>query len=64
MALLAALSVSGVALAGIAGCGGVSGGESGGVGKQHGGTLTVLAASSLIDAFGVLANRFEEQYLA
>ena len=57
MALLAALSVSGVALAGIAGCGGVSGGE----GKQQGGTLTVLAASSLIDAFGVLANRFEEQ---
>jgi molybdate transport system substrate-binding protein len=59
---LAALLVSGVALAGIAGgCGGVSGGESGGGGKQQGGTLTVLAASSLIDAFGVLANRFEEQ---
>jgi molybdate transport system substrate-binding protein len=58
---LAALSVSGVALAGIAGCGGVSGGEGGGGGKQQGGTLTVLAASSLIDAFGELANRFEEQ---
>ena len=59
---MAALLVSGVALAGIAGgCGGVSGGESGHVGKQQGGTLTVLAASSLIDAFGVLANRFEEQ---
>jgi molybdate transport system substrate-binding protein len=54
---LAALSVSGVALAGIAGCGGVSGGE----GKQQEGTLTVLAASSLIDAFGELANRFEQQ---
>jgi molybdate transport system substrate-binding protein len=59
---LAALLVSGVALAGIAGgCGGVSGGESGHVRKQQGGTLTVVAASSLIDAFGVLANRFEEQ---
>src|SRR5215204_658702 len=53
--------VSGVALAGVAGCGGVSGGENAGGGKQQGGTLTVLAASSLIDAFGVLANRFEEQ---
>jgi molybdate transport system substrate-binding protein len=62
MTPLAALLVSGVALAGIAGgCSGVSGGESGGGGKQQGGTLTVLAASSLIDAFGVLANRFEEQ---
>ncbi|HSK83411.1 MAG TPA: molybdate ABC transporter substrate-binding protein [Rubrobacter sp.] len=57
LTLLAALLVSGVTLAGIAGCGGVSGGE----GKQQGGTLTVLAASSLIDAFGELANRFEEQ---
>src|SRR5215207_8329166 len=53
--------VSGVALAGVAGCGGVSGGENAGGGTQQGGTLTVLAASSLIDAFGVLANRFEEQ---
>jgi len=53
--------VSGVALVGIAGCGGVSGGDAGGGGKQEGGTLTVLAASSLIDAFGELANRFEEQ---
>jgi molybdate transport system substrate-binding protein len=58
---LAALMVSGVALAGAVGCGGVSGGEGAGGGKQRGGTLTVLAASSLIDAFGVLANRFEEQ---
>jgi len=58
---LAALLVSGVALVGIAGCGGVSGGDAGGGGKQEGGTLTVLAASSLIDAFGELANRFEEQ---
>jgi molybdate transport system substrate-binding protein len=44
-----------------AGCGGVSGGEGGGGGRPQGGTLTVLAASSLIDAFGELANRFEEQ---
>ena len=58
---LTALLVSGVALVGIAGCGGVSGGDAGGGGKQEGGTLTVLAASSLIDAFGELANRFEEQ---
>jgi molybdate transport system substrate-binding protein len=58
---LAALMVSGVALAGVAGCGRVSGGEVGGGGRPQGGTLTVLAASSLIDAFGVLANRFEEQ---
>ncbi len=34
---------------------------SGGGGKQQGGTLTILAASSLIDAFGELGNRFEEQ---
>jgi molybdate transport system substrate-binding protein len=61
LTLLAALMVSGVALAGVAGCGGVSGGEGAGGGTQQGGTLTVLAASSLIDAFGVLANRFEEQ---
>jgi molybdate transport system substrate-binding protein len=61
LTLLAALMVSGVALAGVAGCGRVSGGEVGGGGRPQGGTLTVLAASSLIDAFGVLANRFEEQ---
>ena len=29
--------------------------------RQQGGTLTILAASSLIDAFGELGNRFEEQ---
>jgi molybdate transport system substrate-binding protein len=53
--------VSGVTLAGIVGCGGVSGGEAGDGGRPQGRTLTVLAASSLIDAFEVLANRFEEQ---
>ena len=61
LTLLAALSVSGVTLAGIVGCGGVSGGEAGDGGRPQGRTLTVLAASSLIDAFEVLANRFEEQ---
>jgi molybdate transport system substrate-binding protein len=58
---LAALMVSTVALAQVAGCSGVSGGEGAGGRKQQGGTLTILAASSLIDAFGVLANRVEEQ---
>jgi molybdate transport system substrate-binding protein len=53
--------ISGVALVWGAGCGGVSGDEGGGGGRPQGGTLTVLAASSLIDAFGELANRFEEQ---
>jgi molybdate transport system substrate-binding protein len=53
--------LSGVALVWGAGCGGVSGDEGGGGGRPQGGTLTVLAASSLIDAFGELANRFEEQ---
>ena len=61
LTLLAALMVSGFAQTGVAGCGGVSGGEGAGGGTRQGGTLTVLAASSLIDAFGVLANRFEEQ---
>ncbi len=44
-------------------CGGSSGGgagDGGGQGQQ-GGTLTVLAASSLTDAFGELATTFEEQ---
>src|SRR5919112_6340058 len=40
-------------------CGGEGGASSGGV--QRGGTLTVLAASSLTDAFGELGNTFEEQ---
>ena len=61
LTLLAALMVSTIALAQVAGCGRVSGGEAGDGGRPQRGTLTVLAASSLIDAFGVLANRFEEQ---
>ena len=60
--LLAALAVAGLAVAWLAGCGGNSGGanaegDSGG----QGGTLSVFAASSLTDAFGVLAKGFEEQ---
>jgi molybdate transport system substrate-binding protein len=60
LTLFAALLAAGIALVGVTGCGGVSGEEAGG-GRQQGGTLTVLAASSLIDAFGELANGFEQQ---
>ena len=42
----------------LAGCGGS--GSGGGGGKQ-GGTLTILAASSLTDAFGELGNTFEKE---
>lgn len=55
----------------LAACGGGSGGgsgggeggqqEGGGGGESEGGTLTVLAASSLTDAFGELATTFEER---
>ena len=46
----------------LTGCGGGSGGSgSGGGGEKQGGTLTILAASSLIDAFGELGETFEEQ---
>src|SRR5918911_1392207 len=49
----------------VVGCGGSgsSGGSggSGGGGAKQGGTLTVLAASSLTDAFGELGNTFEKQ---
>src|SRR5829696_4554249 len=44
----------------LAGCGD-SGSGSGGGGGEQGGTLTILAASSLTDAFGELGNTFEEQ---
>ncbi len=51
-----------IALAGLTGCGqGSSNSGSSGGGKQQGGTLTILAASSLIDAFGELGKTFEEQ---
>ena len=61
---LAALALAGVVGA-LVGCGGGASGEggaesSGGAGEK-GGTLTVLAASSLTDAFGELAKRFEER---
>jgi molybdate transport system substrate-binding protein len=48
----------------LAGCGGSGSGGSGGSGsggKEQGGTLTILAASSLTDAFGELGNTFEKQ---
>ncbi|MBA2712312.1 MAG: molybdate ABC transporter substrate-binding protein [Rubrobacteraceae bacterium] len=50
----------------LAGCGGSgsgggSGGSGGGGGGKQGGTLTILAASSLTDAFGELGTTFEKQ---
>ena len=54
---IAALVVSGLAVVLPAGCGASAEGEGGG----QGATLTVFAASSLTDAFGVLAKSFEEQ---
>ncbi len=56
-ALLVASVVSCLALV-FAGCGGTSGGTE--RASDGGKTLTVLAASSLTDAFGELADRFEE----
>ena len=55
-------SMSVIALAGPTGCGqGSSNSGSGGGGKKQEGTLTILAASSLIDAFGELGKTFEKQ---
>lgn len=50
-------------LAGLFGCGSSAseGGGGGGGAESGGGTLTVLAGSSLTDAFGELADRFEDQ---
>ena len=49
-------------MAGLTGCGqGSADSESGGGGKKQGGTLTILAASSLTDAFGELGKTFEKQ---
>ena len=52
-----------VVVLGLAGCGGspADAGTGGGEGGERGGTLTVLAASSLTDAFGELAKRFERE---
>lgn len=58
--LLAALAVSGLEMAALAGCG-ASGEERNGESGGGGGTLTVFAASSLTDAFGELAKTFEEE---
>lgn len=53
---------SGLVLVGLTGCGQDSTDSgSGGGGKKQGGTLTILAASSLTDAFGELAKTFEKQ---
>ena len=61
LGLLAAL-MSVVALAGPTGCGqGSNDSGSGGGGKKQGMTLTILAASSLLDAFGELGKTFEKQ---
>jgi molybdate transport system substrate-binding protein len=60
-ALLTASIILSSAVVGLVGCGGdIEGGESG-RGGDLGGTLTVFAASSLTDAFGLLANTFEER---
>jgi molybdate transport system substrate-binding protein len=56
LVVLACVSVAALALVS---CGG--GGGGGSEGGQRGGTLTILAASSLTDAFGELGNTFEEQ---
>jgi molybdate transport system substrate-binding protein len=59
--VLAAL-ISGLVLAVLTGCGGGSESSgSGGGGEKQGGTLTILAASSLTDAFGELGETFEKQ---
>ena len=59
---LLAASMSVIVLVGLTGCGqGSNNSGSGGGGKQQGGTLTIFAASSLIDAFGELGKTFEKQ---
>jgi len=50
-----------VSCGGSSGGGSDSGGSGGSGGEERGGTLTILAASSLTDAFGELGNTFEEQ---
>lgn len=57
-----ALACAFLMLLGVVSCGGVgSDSGSGGGGKKGGGTLTILAASSLIDAFGELGKTFERR---
>ena len=60
--LLAMALIAVLVPAGLTGCGGGSdGSRSGGGGGKQRGTLTILAASSLTDAFGELGNTFEKQ---
>jgi molybdate transport system substrate-binding protein len=59
-ALATALLLSTIVLVGIAGCGGGAGAEEGGRGRGEA-ILTVLASSSLTDAFGELEVVFEER---
>ena len=61
LCLLAAL-MSAIMLVGLTGCGqGSNSSGSDGGDKKQGGTLTIFAASSLIDAFGELGKTFEKQ---
>jgi molybdate transport system substrate-binding protein len=60
-ALLLLMLVIVLAGCGGSGFGGGNGGSGGGGGEQQGGTLTILAASSLTDAFGQLGKTFEQQ---
>jgi molybdate transport system substrate-binding protein len=61
LCLLAAL-MSAIMLVGLTGCGqGSNNSGSDGGDKKQGGTLTIFAASSLIDAFGELGKTFEKQ---
>jgi len=59
-ALLGLVLVIVLAGCGSSGSGGGNGGAGGG-GEEQGGTLTILAASSLTDAFGQLGKTFEQQ---
>ena len=59
--LLAVAMMSVIALAGLTGCGQDSNGSGQVDSEKGGGTLTILAASSLIDAFGELGEIFEQQ---
>jgi molybdate transport system substrate-binding protein len=61
LCFLAAL-MSAIMLVGLTGCGqGSNSSGSDGGDKKQGGTLTIFAASSLIDAFGELGKTFEKQ---
>jgi molybdate transport system substrate-binding protein len=53
--------IPGLVVAGLTGCGQDANGDEVADGGKQGGTLTVLAASSLTDAFGQLAKTFEKQ---